>query len=482
MALLTGNKVGTTVSSNTMQPANAALNSYLNPQPSSKLSIGGNQAAPTSTAIKPTAAINSSTISPVNSYTIKSGDTLSAIASKYGTTAAALASANGISNPDLIIAGKSLTIPSAVSMTTPKPVATTPVASNYTPSSSSSGSSGGVASSILGSNNASTISPINPAPQTPVPQTGATGNTYSGLVSQLLAASQMSPAEKAAREKEAALEGEYSQNIADIQGTPSLLTRQTGQEAIQNELFSGQKSALEDQIAAEVASRQANVSGLTAAVGAAGQTLSPGQTFADVVGGQNLAGGPTQVPYGTQFVNPANGQNVLPNSGQFGTGPAAAANVQSIQEQTGQVNQLSAARQSASNLAGQLSTFLATNNVNPSDFNAVNRFLQGVGAQTSSPQYQTYSNLVNDLASTYAQVLTPPGGSATDMTRTIAQSMLNASASGKSIIQVMQSLDSQAQAKIQGLQQNVQTLNSGGNVNSGGGNINGGANVFATSW
>ncbi|PZR17317.1 MAG: LysM domain-containing protein [Archangium gephyra] len=45
------------------------------------------------------------------SYTIKRGDTLSGIAARYGTTVSALASANGIRNPNLIVAGKTLQIP-----------------------------------------------------------------------------------------------------------------------------------------------------------------------------------------------------------------------------------------------------------------------------------------------------------------------------------------------------------------------------------
>jgi len=57
-------------------------------------------------------------------YQIKSGDTLSAIAKKYNTTVAALASANGISDPNKIIAGKSLTIPSATPAAQPAKTST----------------------------------------------------------------------------------------------------------------------------------------------------------------------------------------------------------------------------------------------------------------------------------------------------------------------------------------------------------------------
>lgn len=226
------------------------------------------------------------------------------------------------------------------------------------------------------------------------------------------------------------------------------------------------------------------ISGLGTAAGlAAPSNVGAGTVVFDPQTGEPIIGGPTQVPYGTQYVNPATGQSVLPNSGQYGTGPAAAANVASIQEQTAQVNNLAANRQSATQLEGQLSAFLQNNNINPSDFNAVNRFLQGIGAQTSSPEYQTYSNLINDLASVYANILTPAGGNATDMTRTIAQSLLNASASGQSIIQVMQNLDAQAAAKIGGIQQNIQNLNTGQNVNTPAAPIsNGGDGGNNTGW
>jgi LysM repeat protein len=47
----------------------------------------------------------------MSTYRIQSGDTLSQLAQRHGTTVSALAKANNISNPDLIIAGKTLQIP-----------------------------------------------------------------------------------------------------------------------------------------------------------------------------------------------------------------------------------------------------------------------------------------------------------------------------------------------------------------------------------
>lgn len=47
------------------------------------------------------------------SYKIKKGDNLTKIAKKYGTTVDALAKANNIKNKNLIVTGKSLTVPGA---------------------------------------------------------------------------------------------------------------------------------------------------------------------------------------------------------------------------------------------------------------------------------------------------------------------------------------------------------------------------------
>lgn len=46
----------------------------------------------------------------MSTYTVKKGDTLSSIAKKYGTTYQAIAKVNGISNPNYIRTGQTLTI------------------------------------------------------------------------------------------------------------------------------------------------------------------------------------------------------------------------------------------------------------------------------------------------------------------------------------------------------------------------------------
>ncbi|EOS8037023.1 LysM peptidoglycan-binding domain-containing protein, partial [Enterococcus hirae] len=48
------------------------------------------------------------TASTTRTYTVRSGDNLSSIASKLGTTYQALAQRNGLSNPNLIYPGQTL--------------------------------------------------------------------------------------------------------------------------------------------------------------------------------------------------------------------------------------------------------------------------------------------------------------------------------------------------------------------------------------
>lgn len=62
-------------------------------------------------------------------HTIQSGENLTGIANQYGTTVSALQNANGISNPNLIIAGKTLKIPGSQ----PPPAAVIPPAGTNPP-------------------------------------------------------------------------------------------------------------------------------------------------------------------------------------------------------------------------------------------------------------------------------------------------------------------------------------------------------------
>ena len=125
---------------------------------------------------------------------------------------------------------------------------------------------------------------------------------------------------------------------------------------------------------------------------------------------------------------------------------------------------MTASYQSATNLGSQLKDLITTYGVNPSDLNAANLAIQKVAQNTSSSQYQALNNLVTDIVATYSSILTP--GSSTDTAMATAASLLNDSASGKSLITTLNNLDDQAKAKIAG-----QTTSYGANPGapSGGG-------------
>jgi LysM repeat protein len=57
------------------------------------------------------APVSSESASPSGGYVVRAGDTLSGIAARAGTTAAALAAANGMSVNDVLLAGRTLTVP-----------------------------------------------------------------------------------------------------------------------------------------------------------------------------------------------------------------------------------------------------------------------------------------------------------------------------------------------------------------------------------
>lgn len=172
--------------------------------------------------------------------------------------------------------------------------------------------------------------------------------------------------------------------------------------------------------------------------------------------------GLTSTLYNPLDPNSTNGtnNNILDRAGLAGQVNAATS-------QGEQVQQYKSALQQGQNLQAQLSDLITTFGLNPSDLNVANAGLQKIASNTSDPHYQQLQNYVNDIANTYAQILTPPGGSSTDKTRSIATSMLSATAKGASIMDTMKSLDNAANAKIAG----VSTLGSSSSGSSTGGNI-----------
>lgn len=140
--------------------------------------------------------------------------------------------------------------------------------------------------------------------------------------------------------------------------------------------------------------------------------------------------------------------------------------VQTAQEE--QVQSYTSALQQGQNLQNQLTDLISTFGLNPNDLNAANIAIQKIAQNTSDARYQQLQNYVNDIANTYSQILTPPGGAPTDTSRSIAASMLDATSKGTSIIDVMKSLDAAAHAKIAGVR-TITPQSGGGSSSSSGG-------------
>lgn len=306
------------------------------------------------------------------------------------------------------------------------------------------------------------------------------------------------------------LQDQYATQRGNIDMTPGDLSLANGEQGALYNRYSGQLGALEAGLQNTLQSNEQQQAAFTGAGNLANTTsgTATGQQNAQQSGLNNAASlaQPVQVPYNNQFLNPTNGQPVgnssyslqsaaqnyaqMVQNGQMsyndavsalgGYGVAgqqalnsslpqgfnvnqsnATAGSQTSQTQAQQQYQSSA--QQAKNLGLQLQQVINQAGINPSDVNKVNAFVQGIANNTSDPNYATFQNLVNDMASTYANVLTPPGGTTTDMVRQISSSLLNSTQSGQSILQVMQNLDAQVQAKIAG----VTTAYGTNNTNTG---------------
>lgn len=218
----------------------------------------------------------------------------------------------------------------------------------------------------------------------------------------------------------------------------------------------------------------AALAGLTAAQTSAARNLTANQSA--YTGAQNQAGRATgagenvlgavaplaNTPYA---LNPATGditggggsaEAAVTQAGrlaglQSGAAAAAGAGGNISAQQQVQVAGYQSSLQQGQNLQSQLSDLIQTFGLNPNDLNVANTGLQKIAQNVSDPHYQQLQNYINDIANTYAQILVPPGGSATDTSRGIATGMLNSTASGTSILDTMKSLDQAAQAKIAGV-------------------------------
>lgn len=174
------------------------------------------------------------------------------------------------------------------------------------------------------------------------------------------------------------------------------------------------------------------------------------QQYAQMAANGQIAGVPSMITSNPVLNAQLNAAAKAINPNYNPVTSAAQSGVLTAQEE--QVQAYRSALQQGQNLQSQLNDLISQFGLNPNDLRAANLAIQAIANQTSNPHYALLNNYINDVANTYSQVLTPPGGSATDYTRGLAASMLDGAKSGKSLVEIMQGLDNAAQAKIAGVQ------------------------------
>lgn len=181
-------------------------------------------------------------------------------------------------------------------------------------------------------------------------------------------------------------------------------------------------------------------SGLTGAQTQA-QRAQGGAT--DVLG----AGLPAQAPYTNYRYDPLTGETIGGGANPFEGG--AQAGLVALGQQ---YPALQSAHVQSKGIKNTIQDYLGQNpGLNPSDVSLVNSALQWAqGKQLGDPRYQTLVNYLNEYTNTLAPIL-GVGGDPTNLKTEIANSFVNAAASGQSISQVLDNIDSLAESKLQSM-------------------------------
>ncbi len=189
------------------------------------------------------------------------------------------------------------------------------------------------------------------------------------------------------------------------------------------------------------------------------QKVSTGQmTYDQAVSSLGYAGSA-----GQQFLN-----NAIKKANPNFNIPQSTATIQGQQGVANQVVGMQAANNAAKGIENTITGFLNQNpDLNPSKLAAGNVIQQWIqGKQLTDPKYQTLFNYINEYISTLAPIL-GVGGDTTNLKTEIAQSFINAQASGASISEVLKSISSLADQKIKNFQSGAGV---GANQTSGVGN------------
>jgi hypothetical protein len=202
----------------------------------------------------------------------------------------------------------------------------------------------------------------------------------------------------------------------------------------------------------------------SAAMKLANEVVSGRMTYDQAVSSLGYAGGA-----GQQFLNQAlqgvpGGYNI----------PLGQATLQGQSQVLGNLPALESADVAAEGIKNKINSYLSANpQLNPSALAVGNTLQQWVqGKQLSDPKYQTLFNYLNEYTNTLAPIL-GVGGEPTNLKTEIAQSFINAAASGQSITEVLENMQSLSKGKLQDLRSGAtgggvqSNPNVGGNQNSG---------------
>ena len=140
---------------------------------------------------------------------------------------------------------------------------------------------------------------------------------------------------------------------------------------------------------------------------------------------------------------------------------------------------MSVANTAAKGIQGTIQSYIQQNpQLNPSNATFVNSISQWAsGQQLGDPKYQTLANYLNEYISTLAPIL-GVGGDTTNLKTEIAQSFINARASGQSISEVLNNIGTLADNKLA----NIVSAGQGGGQVAGATPQGGTPTSFGTSW
>ncbi len=286
--------------------------------------------------------------------------------------------------------------------------------------------------------------------------------------------------EALANAQNAALQGTQQQLTGQGQQANALNQALTGANTQQSQRISGLSSAASyaqpspagygqtvfDPLTGSYGGGQGNLDPQTTANQLAQQVKSGQMTYEQAVSSLGYAGGA-----GQQFLNNALG-------GGFNA-PQSTANIQGQANVVGNLPAMQSADIAAEGVKNKINTYLQQNTgLNVSDLAVGNKLQQWIeGKQLTDPKYQTLFNYLNEYTNTLAPIL-GVGGDPTNLKTEIAQSFINAAASGQSISEVLENMQSLSRGKIQDLRSGA---TGGGVVSSpqaGGGNTGG----YAETW